>query len=130
MTATENLIAEGLLSGNKGGGTKVINNTWSLLASGSHMNWNSYVEAGIYQPNSPTIRHINEAEFQPGIIRLGTGELAPDLLPSHHLAELFSGTNHRSVHLGYEHPRGNDELRQELVKHVKNAALKRLLHLF
>ncbi len=76
VTATENLIAEGLLSGNKGGGTKVINNTWSLLAAGSHMNWSSYVEAGIYQPNSSTIRHINEAEFQPGIIRLGTGELA------------------------------------------------------
>ncbi|RBN41071.1 GntR family transcriptional regulator [Priestia megaterium] len=124
VTATENLIAEGLLSGNKGGGTKVINNTWSLLAAGSHMNWSSYVEAGIYQPNSSTIRHINEAEFQRGIIRLGTGELAPDLLPSDQLSELFSGMKHRSVHLGYEHPKGNGELRQELAKHVKKRGIE------
>jgi GntR family transcriptional regulator of abcA and norABC len=124
VTATENLIAEGLLSGNKGAGTKVINNTWSLLASTSHMNWNSYVEAGIYQPNSPTIRHINEAEFQQGIIRLGTGELAPDLLPSDQLPELFSGMKHRSVHLGYEHPKGSDDLRKELAKHLKKRGIE------
>lgn len=44
----ENLIVEGLFSGNKGGGIKVINNMWSLLVLGFYMNWNLYVEVGIY----------------------------------------------------------------------------------
>lgn len=81
VTAIEELTAKGLLEGKTGGGTRVINNTWSLIAASTPLDWNSYVQSGIYKPNMPTIQEINQAEFKPDMIRLGTGELSPQLLP-------------------------------------------------
>lgn len=57
------------------------NDAWSISTLKSHSNWNSYVETGIHYPNLPTIQEINQVEFYPHIIRLGTGELSPELLP-------------------------------------------------
>jgi GntR family transcriptional regulator, regulator for abcA and norABC len=58
VAALEELIAEGLLEGKSGSGTKVINNTWSLMTSTPPPDWNSYVQAGIHHPNLPTIQEI------------------------------------------------------------------------
>jgi len=123
VTALDELTALGLIEGKTGGGTKVINNTWNLLVSNHPPDWNSYVKAGSYQPNLPTIQDINEAEFRPNIIRLGTGELSPELLPYKKMQDVFQRLPNRMASLGYEEPKGDLFLRQQLTEHLKKIGI-------
>lgn len=119
VTAVEDLIAEGLLEGRTKGGTIVKNDTWSLLSKNSAPDWISYVKAGTHQPNFSTIQQINRYEFQPDIIRLGTGELSPGLFPK----KLMSIAADKSVKniksLGYEEPKGSLALRKCVCDYLK-----------
>ena len=81
VAAMEELIACDVLESDFGGGTRVKSNTWSLLAS-RPPDWNRYIESGPFKANLETIRTINKLEFEPGYIRIGTGELSPSLYPS------------------------------------------------
>ncbi|MFD1903541.1 GntR family transcriptional regulator [Paenibacillus rhizoplanae] len=92
VTALGQLTAMGLIEGRRGGGTIVtgtrlpIGHTDTSAAAAPagperSGNWNDYVEEGIHYPNLPTIQEINRLEYEPGLIRLGTGEPAPELLP-------------------------------------------------
>lgn len=87
--ALEGLIADGLLETKVGDGTRVINNTWSLLTSTPPPDWKSYVSSGIYKPNIDIIQEINRAEADPTFIRLGTGELSPSLLPNDRMRRYY-----------------------------------------
>jgi len=94
--ALDELVADGLLESKLGSGTWVANNTWSLLSSPLPINWTSYLDKGIYLPNLNTIQEINHLEFNPKLIRLGTGELSPEIFPKammdqDHLDFSFSG---------------------------------------
>lgn len=119
VTAISDLIADGLLASNTKGGTRVINNSWNLLTASPPPDWSSYVQAGAHYPNQPAIQHINRAEFQEGIIRLGTGELSPDLLPSERMKEIFTEKSSNSFLLGYEEPKGNLYLRKQLAAYLQ-----------
>ncbi|GIM45123.1 putative HTH-type transcriptional regulator YdfD [Collibacillus ludicampi] len=123
VTAMEELIAEGLLEGKSGSGTRIINNTWSLMTSTPPSDWNSYVHAGIHQPNLPTIQEINKAEFDPDIIRLGTGEPSPDLFPRDMMKNVFHRLTDHIDSLGYEEPKGSLYLREQLSKHLKRLGI-------
>ncbi|MFZ5652658.1 MAG: PLP-dependent aminotransferase family protein [Bacillota bacterium] len=121
--ALDELIAEGLIEGKSGSGTRVINNTWSLLASTPPPDWNSYVRAGIHRPNSPTIQEINRSEFNPKIIRLGTGEISPELFPHKNMKEVMSRLSGRIRSLGYEEPKGLILLREQLSIYLKTLGI-------
>lgn len=123
VTALDELMASGLIAGQSGGGTRVINNTWSLLATAPPPNWHSYVKAGIHRPNIPTIKEINQAESRSDIIRLGTGELSPELLPYKQMKTIFQLSN-REMSLGYEEAKGDLFLRQQLTKHLKRLGIQ------
>ncbi|MBN6186629.1 PLP-dependent aminotransferase family protein [Aneurinibacillus sp. BA2021] len=117
-TAFAELAAEGLIEGRQGSGTRVINNTWTLLAAARPPDWHTYVESGIHRPNLSFIQRINREEFTPGMIRLGTGELAPDLFPADAMREVLSRAGGRMESLGYEEPQGLYALREEISRHV------------
>lgn len=119
VTAISDLIAEGLLAGNTKGGTRVINNSWNLLTASPPPDWSSYVQAGTHYPNLPAIQHINRAEFQEGMIRLGTGELSPDLLPSERMKNIFAESPANPFTLGYEEPKGNLALRKQIAQYLQ-----------
>ncbi|MBP1961551.1 PLP-dependent aminotransferase family protein [Paenibacillus aceris] len=119
VTAISDLIAEGLLAGNTKGGTRVINNSWNLLTASPPPDWSSYVQAGTHYPNLPAIQHINRAEFQEGMIRLGTGELSPDLLPSERMKNIFAESSANPFTLGYEEPKGNLALRKQIAQYLQ-----------
>mgnify|MGYP005840340077 CR=1 FL=1 len=119
--ALEELVAEGLLEGKTGSGTKVINNTWSLLAATP--DWNSYVQSGVYQSNLPIIQEINRSEFNPAVIRLGTGELSPELFPKEMMKTVMEKLPERITSLGYEEPKGQFFLRQEISKYLKTMGI-------
>lgn len=121
--ALEELAAEGLLEGKTGRGTRVINNTWSLLAATPPPDWSSYVQDGLHQANLPIIQEINRSEFNPGIIRLGTGELSPELFPKEMMGKVMGRLAERIGSLGYEEPKGLLFLRQEICAYLKTRGI-------
>ncbi|WP_426982761.1 PLP-dependent aminotransferase family protein [Bacillus cabrialesii] len=117
--AIDELTSQGLLEGRSGGGTKVVNSTWSVLAAEPPLDWSDYVRSGIHQPNSSIIQEINQNEPEADIIRLGTGELSPDLLPADTMRRMFQKINPQALSLGYEQPKGNRQLREAVAEHLK-----------
>lgn len=134
VTALGQLTALGLIEGRRGGGTIVtgvrppIGHTHTDTADAAapagterstYGNWNDYVEEGTHYPNLPTVQDINRLEYEPGLIRLGTGEPAPELLPGAAMNEVLAGLAQRILPpLSYEEPLGSPALR---------AAVSRLL---
>lgn len=118
------LTADGLIEARVGKGTIVINNTWSLLASTPPADWTSYVTAGSYHPNIKTIQEINKAEANLNMVRLGTGELSPELLPNHNLKQIFQRNSSKIFSLGYSEPKGDLYLREQICEYMKSKGIK------
>ncbi|PLT34119.1 PLP-dependent aminotransferase family protein [Bacillus sp. V5-8f] len=124
VSALDELTAQGLLEGKKGGGTRVINNTWGVVGTDTPLDWSTYIQAGMHKPNMPSIQEINRAEFQPGIIRLGTGELSPDLLPHYQMENIWNRLSSRQLSLGYPEPKGDFFLRKTLSDHLRGIGIE------
>lgn len=114
VTVMEELIADGLIETEGRRGTFVINQSWSLLASEQPKHWGEAVDHGLHQANQPIIQAINNLEFDPKYIRLGTGELSPSLYPKKEMEKALSRVGKQINQLGYECPKGSLSLRQSL----------------
>ncbi len=114
VEAIDYLHSEGLVEGRGRLGTVVINNSWSLMASDPPPNWEKYIQSGLHWSNQSTIQAINKLEFDPDIIRLGTGELSSALYPQKEMAAIFESVGRSLTHLGYESSKGSEALRQAL----------------
>jgi len=123
VTALDELAADGLIESKVGSGTRVINNTWGLLTSTPPPDWISYVKSGIHKPNKSIIQQINKAEAEPGFIRLGTGELSPDLLPNEKMAGILQFNHARPLSLGYAEPKGSLSLRKSVSAYLKEKGI-------
>lgn len=119
VRALEELCSYGILEGVTGKGTTVTSNTWSVLMSTAPPDWGNYLQAGTFQENVPTIQAINKLEFKKDIIRLGTGELSPDLFPGEMMREVFQNLPGRIPSLNYLEPLGLPELRRALSERLK-----------
>lgn len=124
ITAIEELIAEGVLKGNAGGGTKVINNSWTLMSAKSLPNWNTYIFEGTHQSNQKMIQLINQAEFEPDMIRLGACEPAADLMPDEAIRKTLKKMSASRFSLSYEDPKGSIQLRKELCAYLKTIGIE------
>ena len=116
--AMDELYSYGVLEGDCGRGTYVASNTWSLLMSSAPPDWGSYIRSGAFRANVPTIQLINKLEFEDDVLRLGTGELAPDLFPREIMEEVFSRLPARIPSLNYLEPLGLAELREVLARRL------------
>ena len=119
VTALEELKAQGLLEATVGSGTRVSNNSWSVLAASAPPDWLHYVQSGAHPPNMPTVQEINRYEPDERYIRLGTGELSPELLPVGEMEDVLLGLKGKIAHLGYSEPKGMLTLRQAISHHLK-----------
>lgn len=119
VTALGRLAAEGLVQGNRGGGTRVAPADRER-APFSPRTWNDYVEEGSHYPNLPAVQAINRLEFEPGLIRLGTGEPAPELLPQRALQSILAELSLQPLCLSYEEPLGNLRLRTALSAYLRD----------
>lgn len=119
VEALDELKSRGFIEGNKGGGTRVINNTWSLLSSISELNWKNYIEKGIHKPNLRAIQMVNKLEYEENIIRLGTGEPGSDLFPQGMMNKVLSKCLNRITSLGYLEQKGLLKLRQLISEYLK-----------
>ncbi len=116
--ALSELNAAGLLTSRVGSGVYVSNDSWSLLGEPPPPDWRRYEAAALQPPNQPTVQAINQNEFRPGIIRLGTGELAPELHPQAEMSRCLKKLSQNLPPLGYEEPKGLQTLRQALSKRL------------
>ncbi len=124
VTALQELAADGFIESKVGSGTMVANNTWSLLASAPPPDWISYVRSGIHEPNLTVIQKINEAEADPNMIRLSTGELSPELMPKEQVIENLLRDKKKNLSLNYEEPKGNRELRETISQYLKGKGIE------
>lgn len=123
ISAMETLKSYGIIDADYGGGTRIACNTWSLLMS-SPPDWNKYIASGPFKPNLPTIQLINKLEFDKKFIRLGTGELSPQLFPQDMLADIFKALPAKISSLNYLEARGLAELRESLVQRLAQKGIK------
>ncbi|MGN7458036.1 PLP-dependent aminotransferase family protein [Paenibacillus pasadenensis] len=105
------LAADGWLRAEVGRGTTVAADVWKAAADSPPPDWGRYVRDGLHAPNLELIRQINDAEPDPALLRLGTGELAPELLPSAAMQRLLA-ERPEGLPLAYPEPRGSLRLRE------------------
>ncbi len=123
VQAMDELKGHGIIAGNYGEGTRIVSNTWSLLAS-SPPPWQEYIAGGVFHANYPTIQTINRQEFAPGIIRLGTGELAPSLFPRQAFQKVAGQWIKDVNSLNYLPPLGSGELQDILIERLGQWGIK------
>ncbi|MDR1293175.1 MAG: PLP-dependent aminotransferase family protein, partial [Clostridiales Family XIII bacterium] len=114
VEALDELASLGIVEGRAGGGTVISNNTWSLLMSQSAPNWQRYIESSAFKANTPTVQMINTLEYDPEIVRLGTGEMSPELVPFDMMGSVLDRIPQTPRTLTYLEPLGLPELREEI----------------
>ncbi len=122
--ALEELKAMGILEATVGSGVYVTRNSWHALLQQTQPNWQNYIETSLHKPNYHTIQLINEYEQRDDVIRLGTGELAPSLLPTEEIEASLRELSLQPKTLGYSSPQGNDELRAAICDYVQKRGIE------
>lgn len=122
VTAIEELTSYGIIEGCHGAGTQIISNTWSLLLPPS-LDWSNYVTSGFFRANNATIQAINNLEFVPDMIRLGTGELDPRLFPQSMWKSVLENLSKNVTSLGYLEPLGLPKLREAIAHHMETLGI-------
>lgn len=122
----EELKAKGVLETTHGGGTFVSSNGWELLLARKQPNWNAHMKNSLYTPNVETIQLINEFEQKSEVLRLGTGELSPELLPAKELRVSLSKMDLTEENIRYSSPKGSAQLRKAVASYLakKGSALR------
>lgn len=124
VAAMDELCSYGILESGFGRGTKVASNTWSILISNNTPNWENLINGGSFQENKPIVKIINKMEYEEGIIRLGTGELSPKLLPKKKIERVFNNVSKNINELNYLEPLGLMNLRKEICRRVKKSGIE------
>jgi GntR family transcriptional regulator of abcA and norABC len=122
--ALEELKAIGILETTVGSGVYVANISWHSLIKQRQPNWQTYIETSLHKPNYHTIQLINEYEQRDDIIRLGTGELAPSLLPTNEMEASLKELSLQPKALGYSSPQGNKRLREAICQYVQKRGIQ------
>jgi GntR family transcriptional regulator, regulator for abcA and norABC len=124
--ALDELKADGLLESKIGSGIFVANHSWNVLLNRSQPNWKHHIESSIHKPNYHTIQLINEYEQFDHVIRLGTGELSPELLPTKQMEQSLKEITLDAKAIGYSSPKGNERLRAILCDYLKKRGIHTL----
>lgn len=123
ITALEELTAEGLIEGKTGVGTIVTNSSWTLLGQGSLKNWNENLQLGPLKSSLQTVQTINDEESNPDLIQLSKGELSSSFFPKREMQTVMTKMATDFKTFGYEEPKGNERLREEISLHLSKNGL-------
>lgn len=121
--AIDELKADGVLASKTGAATYVANDSWHMLMKQKEPNWQRYIETSIHKANYQTIQLINEFEQKESIIRLGTGELSPSLIPADDMKASLHHLTLDGKIMGYSSPQGSLSLRQAISQYVKKRGI-------
>ncbi|KAF0815889.1 Transcriptional regulator, GntR family domain [Bacillus sp. ZZV12-4809] len=117
VAAYDELESNGIIERNQGSGTTISKDIWGMTKR-RIPSWNRYIEAGSFLPNFPVTKRIHRELTGTKLINLASGELSQDLFPLSSLREITSSRSFIGP-LGYDHPQGNEILRETLAAHVK-----------
>lgn len=120
----DELKARGLIETRTGDGTYISKDPWQLLLNESQPKWQQHIEFSVHKPNVDTIQLINEYEQFEHIIRLGTGELAPSLLPAKQIEDSLRELSLTAPALGYSIPQGSKALREALCRQLQKRGIQ------
>lgn len=118
VQALDILKSYGVLDTIEKKGVYVSQYKWNAYIT-SNIRWQDYIGNSVSKNNQYYIQRINDLEFDDDIVRLGTGELAPDLIPNHLFKEILGNDIDEPLHTNYEEPKGKSDLRAEIVKYMK-----------
>ncbi|KMK75259.1 PLP-dependent aminotransferase family protein [Alkalihalobacillus pseudalcaliphilus] len=119
----DELKAEGLLVSKAGSGIYVNARSWEYVVKKSAPDWRTRIKQSYYKSNIQTIQSINEHEMSPQMMRLGTGELSPELIPTKELQEFMGSISITSREFGYSDPMGDRELREVLTRYLHSQGI-------
>ncbi|WP_251521885.1 MULTISPECIES: PLP-dependent aminotransferase family protein [Staphylococcus] len=117
VQALDILKSYGILDSFEKRGIFVSENKWHVYMT-SNIRWQDFIGNSISKNNHYYIQKINELEFDNNIIRVGTGELGPDMIPNDKFADIVKSAG-TELSTNYEEPKGNLLLRQQIVKYMK-----------
>lgn len=117
VAAYDELESNGLIERKRGSGTTISKDIWGITKK-RIPSWNRYIEAGSFLPNLPVMQRIRKEAESHKLINLASGELSEDLFPLTSFSEITS-TRSFTGSLGYDHPQGNEILRNTITEHVK-----------
>ncbi len=123
VTAMDELASIGMIQTMYGGGTVISGNAWSVMLSHKQTNWEHYVNTGTFRRNLPEIQKINQYEYMPDIIRLGTGEPAPELFPRILWQQALNTVAANMQSMNYLEPKGLYELRSEIAARLSKKGI-------
>ncbi|MGO1990102.1 aminotransferase-like domain-containing protein, partial [Mammaliicoccus vitulinus] len=118
VQALDILKSYGILDTIEKRGIYVSQYKWNTYIT-SNIRWQDYIGNSVSKNNQYYIQRINELEFDADIVRLGTGELAPNLIPNHLFKEILINDIDEPLYTNYEEPKGKLDLRVEIVKYMK-----------
>ena len=123
VEAMDELSALGIIESGFGRGTRIANDSWSLLMRDKAPDWQDYIRGGSFHSNVPTVQIINRMEFEPGIIRMSTGELSPDLMQTEITSEVLKRLSTQNVFMNYPDQMGMPGLRSALQEHLRRIGI-------
>lgn len=123
VEAMDELASLGMIESGFGGGTRIANDSWSLLMRDKAPDWQNYIKAGSFRSNVPTVQIINHMEFEEGIIRMSTGELSPELMQTDLTRQVLSKLSTRDLFMNYPDPLGMPGLRMALREHLRRIGI-------
>lgn len=118
VAAYNELQSIGVIERKIGSGTHISTDIWGISRK-RIPNWGRYVEDGSFLPNLPLVQKLRLETQKNKLINLASGELAPDLLPKEQFRSILTNEPFNG-HLGYDHPQGNEVLRETIAKHVQD----------
>ncbi|HCY9760000.1 TPA: PLP-dependent aminotransferase family protein [Staphylococcus aureus] len=118
IQALDILKSYGILDTIEKKGIYVSQYKWNSYIT-NNIHWQDYIGNSFSKNNQYYIQKINEIEYNTDIVRLGTGELSPKLIPNHIFKKILTNDIEESLQTNYEEPKGNLKLRIEIVKYMK-----------
>lgn len=103
-------------------GLYVSNDKWNAYIT-NNISWQNYIGNSISKSNQYYVRKINELEFKEDIIRMGTGELPPNMIPNDLFKEIITNDANDMFTSNYEEPKGNSALRETIAEYMKRRGI-------
>ncbi|MBG9785987.1 MULTISPECIES: PLP-dependent aminotransferase family protein [Shouchella] len=119
----DELKAEDVIESRQGSGVYVKPRGWDFVLRQQTLDWHQRIKQSAYKVNAQTIQLINEYEALPTTVRLGTGELSPELIPQTALLKSFSELTLTNQELGYSEPLGSLHLRNTLTSYLERRGI-------
>lgn len=117
VTVMDILKSYGVVDSRERSGIYVSNHGWNKYVH-NNLNWQDYIGNSPTANNQFYIREINRCEFLDNMVRLGTGELSPELIPNATFKKIIQEDIAQHLSSNYEAPQGSLALRTQVKRLV------------